>query len=231
MTLSDLLALAWRRWLVAVTCLGLTGVALFLVAPPVEAWNARVAVVLLVPRGTPGNPIASTTTSLIATTGVVARHVTGADDTAQTVSSDLNLASTEAEPGWSLRQPSVGGQWDVNYEEPRLDVKSWGRTRAEASAQMDQALAAIDDSLKSLQDERAVDQGQRIRVQLSPSQPVVTVQSGSRLRALAGTALAGLLLTLAAVVGADRLDVRRRARAAQGGADVAVERELTDSNR
>jgi hypothetical protein len=230
-TLSDLLALAWRRRVLTAACLLLTGVALFLVAPPVEAWNARVSVVLLVPQDTPGNPIASTTTSLIAATGVVARNVTGPDDGSQTVSSDLNLASTDPEPGWSLRQPSVGGQWDVNYEEPRLDVKSWGHTREQASAQMRQALTAIDDSLQHLQNERGVDESQRIRVRLSPDQPVYTIQSGSRIRSLAGTGLAGLLGTLAAVVGAERLAGRRRAAARPEGAEEASSRELADSSR
>jgi hypothetical protein len=209
-TLGDLLALARRRWVLTAACLMLTAVALVLVSPPVEAWNARVSVVLLAPRGTPGNPIASTTGSLIATTGVVAREVNGPSDPPQTVSSDLNLASTGSEPGWSLRQPNAGGQWDVNYEEPRLDVKAWGRTREQATEQVDAALTAIDRSLTSLQNRRGVEQSQRIRVTLSPDQPVLTVQPGSRVRALAGTALVGLLGTLAALVAAERFVNRRR---------------------
>jgi len=229
MTLGDLFLLARRRWPLTAVCLLLTGLALLLVSAPVAAWNARVSVVLLVPLGTPGNPIATTTTSLIATTGIVARKVNGPRDEAQTVSSDLNLASTGVRPGWSLRQPSVGGQWDVNYEEPRLDVKSWGRTPDEAFAQMDKALSAIDESLKSLQDSRGVDQSQRIRVQPSPAQPVLTIQSGSRIRALAGTALAGLLLTLAALVGAERLS-GRRSRSVLADVDDEALRELAESN-
>ena len=227
MTLSDLLSLAWRHRLVTASFLLLTGLAMVLVAPPVQAWNGRVSVVLLVPQGTPGNPIATTTRSLIATTGVVARGVNGPDDPPQTVSSDLNLASTDAEPGWSLRQPSVGGQWDSNFEEPRLDVKSWGHTSAEASAQMAAALQAINSSLKSLQDDRGVSQSQRIRVRLSPDQPVFTIQSGSRIRSLAGTGLAGLFGTLAAVLVAERLAGRRRADR-DPGRQRAAARDLAD---
>lgn len=230
MTLSDLLVLAWRQRLVTAVCLILTGVAMFMVSPPVEAWNARVSVVLLVPEGTPGNPLASTTRSLISTTGVVARVVDGPDELPQTVSSDLNLASTDPEPGWSLRQPSVGGQWDLNYEEPRLDVKSWGHTRDEASAQMDTALATISGSLKSLQDDRGVGQSQRIRVSLSPAQPVFTIQSGSRIRSVVGTGLAGLLGTLAAIMGAGRLADRRRARPESRDSERVAEHELAASD-
>lgn len=230
MTLSDLLALAWRQRLVALGCLILTGVAMATMLAPVEAWNARVSVVLLVPPGSPGNPLASTTSSLISTTGVVARVVDGPDDLPQTVSSDLNLASTDPEPGWSLRQPSVGGQWDSSYEEPRLEVKAWGHTRDEASLQMDTALAAISGSLRSLQDARGVSQSERIRVSLSPAQPVFTIQSGSRIRSVAGTGLAGVLATVAAIVGAGRLDERRRARAEAPDVDRVAEHELAASD-
>lgn len=230
-TFGDLLVLTWRHRLVAAVCLVLTGAALFLMSSPVEAWNARMSVVLLVPKGTPGNAIASTTASLIATTGVVARGINGPDDPPQTVSSDLNLASIGAEPGWSLRQPNAGGQWDVYYEEPRLDVKAWGHTLDGASAQMNEAVAAIETSLTSLQDARHVDASQRIRLKLSPDQPVFTVQSGSRIRGLAGTGIAGLLATLAAVMGAERLAEFRRSAPKPGRADGTELRQLADSHR
>jgi hypothetical protein len=230
-TLGDLLALMWRYGIVTTVCLILTGGAMYLMSPPVEAWNARVAVVLLVPSGTPGNAIASTTTSLIATTGIVARTVNGPNDLSTTVSSDLNLASVQAEPGWSLRQPNAGGQWDVYYEQPRLDVRAWGHTPNEASTQMRAALAAIDNALTALEDGRDVDVSQRIRLTLSPDQPVFTVQSGSRIRAMAGTGLAGLLGTLAAVLGSERLVERRRSMSKPRSADGAKPSELADSSR
>ncbi|WP_375431136.1 hypothetical protein [uncultured Friedmanniella sp.] len=231
MTFGDVLVLSWRFRFVTAVGLLLTGVALFLVSPPVEAWNVRVSVILLVPKGTPGNAIASTTTSLIATTGVVARNVNGPNDQSQTVSSDLTLASTETEPGWSLRQPNAGGQWDVDYEEPRLDVKAWGYTSEEASAQMRDALTKIEGSLTALQDSRKVAESQRIRLTLSPDQPVFTIQSGSRVRALAGTGLAGILVTLAGILGLERLLRGRTSAPEPSGADGAALDEFADSDR
>jgi hypothetical protein len=231
MTFGDLLALAWRHRLVTALCLVMTGVALFLGSSPIESWNGRVSVVLLPPEGTTGNAIAPTTGSLIATTGIVARAVHGPSEESKTVSSDLTLTSIGVERGWSVRQPNAGGQWDVNYEEARLDVKSSGRTVEEASAQMTEALTAIEDALTVLQDRRDVNEHERIRLELSPDQPVFTVQSGSRGRVMAGTGLAGLLVTIGMVLGAERLAESRRSASKPRSADGAELGEFADSYR
>ena len=93
-------------------CLVLTGVALFLGSSPIESWNGRVSVVFLAPEGATGNAIAPTTGSLIATTGIVARAVSGPGEEAQTVSSDLTLTSVGVERGWSVgsRMPAGSGK-------------------------------------------------------------------------------------------------------------------------
>ena len=132
---------------------------------------------------------------------------------------------------WSVRQPNAGGQWDVNYEEARLDVKSSGRTVEEASGQMTEALAAIEDALKKLEDGRDINENERIRLELSPNQPVFTVQSGSRIRAMAGIGLAGLLITIGMVLGAERLAESRRSASKPRSPDSADLRELADGPR
>ncbi len=231
MTVGYLLALVWRHRFVTAVCLVLTGVALFLGSSPIESWNGRVSVVLLAPESAKGNAIAPTTGSLIATTGIVARSVNGPGEESQTVSSDLTLTSIGVERGWSVRQPNAGGQWDVNYEEARLDVKSSGRTVEEASAQMTEALTAIEDALTVLEDGRDVNEHERIRLDLSPDQPVFTVQSGSRIRAMAGTGLAGLLMTAVVVLGAERLAESRRSASKPRSADGSDLGEFADSHR
>ena len=155
----------------------------------------------------------------------------GPGEESQTVSSDLTLTSMGVERGWSVRQPNAGGQWDVNYEEARLDVKSSGRTVEEASAQMTEALTAIEDALTVLEDRRDVNEHERIRLELSPDQPVFTVQSGSRVRAMAGTGLAGLLITIGMVLGAERLAESRRSASKPRSADGADLGEFADSHR
>jgi hypothetical protein len=231
MTVGYLLTLGWRHRLVTAVCLVLTGVALFLGSSPTESWNGRVSVVLLAPEGSNGDAIAPTTGSLIATTGIVTRRVNGPREESVTVSSDLTLTSIGVERGWSVRQPNAGGQWDVNYEEARLDVKSSGRTVEEASAQMTEALTAIEDALTVLEVRRGVNERERIRLDLSPDRPVVTVQSGSRLRVMAGTGLAGLLMTIAVVLAAERLTESRRSASKPRSADGSDPGELADSHR
>jgi hypothetical protein len=230
MTVGHLLALVWRHRLVTAVCLMLTGVALLLGSSPIESWNGRVSVVFLAPEGE-GNAIAPTTGSLIATTGIVARRVNGPGEESETVSSDLTLTSIGVERGWSVRQPNAGGQWDVNYEEARLDVKSSGRTVEEASAQMTEALTAIEDALTVLEDGRDVNEHARIRLDLSPDRPVFTVQSGSRIRVMAGTGLAGLLMTAVVVLGAERLAKSRRSASKPRSADGSDLGEFADSHR
>ena len=231
MSVGCLLTLGWRHRFVTAVCLVLTGVAVFVGSSPIESWNGRVSVVLLAPEGGKGNAIAPTTASLIATTGVVARSVNGASEASQTVSSDLTLTSIGVERGWSVRQPNAGGQWDVNYEEARLDVKSSGRTVEEASAQMTEALTAIEDALTALEDGRDVSEHERIRLDLSPDRPVFTVQSGSRVRVMAGTGLAGLLMTAVVVLGAERLAKSRRSASKPRSADGFDLGEFADSHR
>jgi hypothetical protein len=231
MTVGYLLTLGWRHRLVIAVCLVLTGVAVFLGSSPIESWNGRVSVVLLPPEGGKGNAIAPTTASLIATTGIVAHSVNGASEESQTVSSDLTLTSLGVERGWSVRQPNAGGQWDVNYEEARLDVKSSGRTVEEASAQMTEALAAIEDALTVLEVRRGVSERERIRLDLSPDRPVFIVQSGSRIRVMAGAGLAGLLMTIAVVLAADRLTESRWSATKPRSADGSALGEFADSHR
>jgi len=231
MTVGYLLTLGWRHRLVIAVCLVLTGVAVFLGSSPIESWNGRVSVVLLPPEGGKGNAIAPTTASLIATTGIVAHSVNGASEESQTVSSDLTLTSLGVERGWSVRQPNAGGQWDVNYEEARLDVKSSGRTVEEASAQMTDALAAIEDALTVLEVRRGVSERERIRLDLSPDRPVFIVQSGSRIRVMAGAGLAGLLMTIAVVLAADRLTESRWSATKPRSADGSALGEFADSHR
>lgn len=212
MTIWDLLATAWRRRLVVLACALASGLLLYGVAAPVVAYNGRVTVLLLVPQGTPGNALSTTTQSLIGMAGVAARAATGPHDAPQTVSADITLASMGVERGWSLRQPNAGGQWEIRYEDPLLDVQSTGRTLEEAQATMQEALDHVRAALTELEDRADVPATARIRTELSPQEPAFTVQTGSRVRALALTAVICAIGTGAAVLAADGLASRRARR-------------------
>ena len=219
-SIGDLLSLAWRYRILVAVCMVATGAAVLFGSQPATSWNGRVTVVMLTPSGVKGNAIAPTTASVIATTGIVARSVNGAGDPPQTVSSDLTLTSMGVSHGWSVRQPNAGGQWDVHYEEPTLDVKSSGRTLDEANAQMDDALDHIQSALTDIQESQGVKEDQRIRMELSPAQPVYTIQTGSRKRAMIGIFLSGVLGTLGLLIAVHR--VRTRSVLSQPGTPVSI---------
>lgn len=154
---------------------------------------ARVRVVLLPPAGGLPNALAETTSSLVSLAGVVARGVEGFGDDVETVDSQVSLASQGVRVGYSVRQPNLGGQWDSTFSDPVVDVQAVGPTREVAAAQLATALVRIGDVLAELQDRESVPADLRVRVSLSPADPVYEIQKGSRTRAVAATGFAGIV--------------------------------------
>lgn len=210
MTIWDLVATMWRQRLITALCLVATAGALVFAGSTHDAYNGRVRIVLLTPAVVPGNALATTTGSLIAMTGVVARVANGTREAASTVSADLSLTSLGVTEGWSIRQPSAGGQWEPRFEDPVLEVQSSGRTREAAEASMADALRHVEDALTQLQDAESVPVSLRIRTELSPASPVFTVQNGSRVRAVAMTGVVGVLVTGYLALQVDTFSRRRR---------------------
>jgi hypothetical protein len=154
---------------------------------------ARVRVVLLPPAGGLPNALAETTSSLVSLAGVVARGVEGFGGAVETVDSQISLASQGVRTGYSVRQPNLGGQWDSAFSDPAVDVQAVGPTQEVAAVQLGMALARIGDVLTELQDRESVPADLRVRVRLSPADPVYEIQKGSRTRAVAATGLAGIM--------------------------------------
>jgi predicted RNase H-like HicB family nuclease len=201
----------WRQRYVTVLCLVATLLLVTSVGPGHEAYNGRVQVRFLTPAVVPGNALATTTSSMVAMAGVVARSANGPRDAPVTVSSDLSLPSLGVERGWQIRQPSVGGQWEPGFEDPVLNVQSSGTTLEEAKASMAEALKAVDGALTELQDAEKVPLDLRVRTQLIPDEAAYTVQGGSHIRAVAVITLLGVLATGAAAMYLDQWrDGRRR---------------------
>ncbi|WP_309135073.1 hypothetical protein [Cellulomonas sp.] len=212
MTVWDVLVTVRRHWLVSGLCLVLAAGGVLLAGERQESWNGNVTVLLLAPEGTRGNVLAGSTSSLVATTGVVVRAVTGPHDEPQTVSGDLTLTSIGHVAAWRVQQPSSGSQWERSYDTAEVDVRSSGPTLAEAQAQMVAALDRVHAELTRIQDLEQVDPSQRIRTELSPSEPVYLLQSGSRPRAMAAAAVLGVLGVVGAAFVAEAFAARRRAR-------------------
>lgn len=210
MTIWDLLRIARSHpiLLVLVALVVATGVAA--AARPVHVWNGTVRVVLLAPPSNPRNPYGSTSRSLVAMAGLVARDVEGFDSPPQTVDSYLTLPSQGVASGFQVRQHNRGGQWVSFYEDPSVDVQSTGPTHAAAKSAMQAGVDAVLSSLDDLQNSQSVPSDWRIRTQLTPQNPVYTMQSGSRVRAVGAAAALGVMGALGALGIAEAVSRRRR---------------------
>jgi hypothetical protein len=211
MTVSDLLRLSVRHWVVSLLVLACIAAGGLWATQQHAAYNGRVSVMFLAPSATDGNVLAGTTFALVATTGIVAGQVNGPAPQSQTVG-DVTLSSTGVATGWSVRQPNNGGQWVVHFSDPLLDVRSTGPTLGAAQEQMQIALTKVDTALAELQDDADVPDDARISTLLSPLEPVYTVQSGSRVRTMGGVALLGILTWAGALLAADKLRPARARR-------------------
>lgn len=203
MTVSDLFRLAVHHRLVslvALVCMALGG---WWSTQQHVAYNGEVTVILLAPEATDDNVLAGTISTLVATAGIVAGKVNGPSTPPQTVAS-VTLASIGVPEGWSVRQPSNGGQWVVHYGDSLLDIRSTGPTYEAAQQQMQTALTRVDTTLAELQDQAGVPSDHRIVTFLNPATPVYTVQSGSTVRTLAAVLLLTLLGWAAALLAAER---------------------------
>lgn len=196
MTIWDLLAAAARRRVVTLLGILLTGLAVFWVTTVPEVYSSQVRVVLLPPVSSQSNGYAYTSESLIHLAGVVARQIRGSGDVAETVSGDVTLSGEGYREGYAVRHPNVGGQWKYEFDQPVLDVQAVGRSRAQAESQMAHALRLVESTLAELQDAEGSSAANRVRTSLSPPIPQLRVEGGSSARAVAATALTGVILTL-----------------------------------
>ena len=160
---------------------------------PASAVVGEVRVVLLPPPGGLPNALAETTSSLVSLAGVVSRGVEGFSDP-KPVDPTVTLASQGVRAGYSVRQPNLGGQWESSFQDPVVDVQAVGPTQEVAATQMSMGLSHVGRVLTEMQDAQGVPPDLRVRVRLSPPDPVYQVQKGSRARASAATLVAGSVL-------------------------------------
>jgi hypothetical protein len=201
-TVGDLLGVLRRRWLlVPVWLLGsLLVVQAALQYPPVY-WSR--AEVRFLPPQTSKNPnsLEFTTSSVIATAGLVARSLTSASEVPATATTVL-LHDRGIREGTSVVQPNSGGQWAANFEDPILDVQAVGATPEEVDQLRDDRVAAINAELERLQAD--VPLRYRITTTTTPADPMVQAKQGSRHRAALALAIVLGVLGLWGLVLIDR---------------------------
>lgn len=218
MTIWDLLTVAWRFRALTAVLMALTLAGTYAAAQPSTAYVGRVRVLLLAPEVYPGNALATTTQSLVAMAGVVAREVNGFSGEPQTVDSTVSLPSEGIVVGTSVRQINLGGQWDFLYEDPALDIQSTAPTLDEARTLLAGAVQEVEDALTTIQDTKSVPTALRIRTRLTPEEPVFTIQSGNRYRAIGASLGVGTLLSVLVLLVAE--ERTRRPGASRGAGRV-----------
>lgn len=152
-------------------------------------YEGDVNVVLLMPVGAKtDNALAARPAALADFAGIVARSVAGRGGGEISVSDEVTLAAQGVRHGWSVRQPSSGGQWNYSFDQPVVEVRATGPTEAAVVAQLTEVIARIRADIARRESVAGARADQRVRLTLSPSTPIVLYGGGDRRRAtLAGT--------------------------------------------
>jgi hypothetical protein len=210
MTLSDLIAAAWRFRAVVVLGMIITVSAGLMSIEDRSVYWTRAEVVFLVPQNEyHPNALGESSESVIITAGAVAKSVLGPDRLPKYASPDVSLIGAGIRQGWSITLPDTGGQWSTNFDSQVLMIEAVGPSRQFVLSTADDLRGSIAESLRALQEVESVAPENMITIKASPNVPAIYRVSGSRPRALAMTMLLGGGLTLAAVV---VLDARRSRR-------------------
>ncbi|WP_244931730.1 hypothetical protein [Nocardioides sp. W7] len=211
MYLADALTVLLRRWVVVLLGVLLTGGACYAVIKYVEPdYQASGQMLFLLPpeasgESTPTSPFLNFQAGLSTAGSLVAGRVATKD-----AQRELAAEGNSAEYAVALT-PEAG---------PLLVITSKDKDPAVALATRDAVMDRISADLAAIQTTARVPNRQMITAQISSTSENAEVLPGSRMRALAGAAGAGMLLTLLLAFGTDRianLRRERRARAAERG--------------
>lgn len=214
-TISSSRRIVPKRLYVLVLVAGLLGTmitAAFLVRRP-GVYYSRVSVLFLAPASTRyPNRLLTGSDSLITTAGVVGKMVAAGETNLPVVSDAVTLPSEGVRHGFSVKLPNDGGQWADNFDKAQLDVQAVAGTNVEVAALLGRVIGEINTDLARLQDEAGTLTKNRITTRITPPQPPVYFNTGSKIRTLAGIFLLGIGLSVALASGARRFAVRRTAR-------------------
>jgi len=206
MNLVDALLLLARRWLVVILGLAATAAACYQVSEVVGPdYQASSEVLFLLPPDstgveTPSNPLLNTPEGLLTTASLIAGNVSTKD-------AERALAAQGATAEYAIALVPGAG--------PLLVITAKDKSPRVALATRDAVMTRVGAELDLLQAEKRVPARQLISASTSSVSSRAEVLPGSRLRAVGGTAGAGLLLTLMLAFAVDRL-LRRRGRSRRG---------------
>lgn len=158
------------------------------------------------------NPLDARISTTVDFAGLVAKEVGQVADSKVTVSKQITLLDLGVTDGWSVRQPSDGGQWNYIFDEPAIEVQATGPTPERVTEQIAHVMGRISDTITAREDAAEVETANRVTVIASPPMPVVTYSEGSRGRAKLALAIAACLAAWGAHRAAGHLLARRAGR-------------------
>lgn len=213
-TIWDVLRAVARRRSIALAGGVVTLLALALVAMHPGVYWAQANVVFLAPTTTQNpNVLQSTSAGLISTAGYVEQMV-NAGVVKPATASQVTLLGQGVRDGYSIELPDVGGQWSHNFDRALLNVQVTGPSAAVVRTRLNSLIEKIRTTTRQIQAKDHVSPAGLIRTDVTPAEPRISYATGSRPRALAGTLLLGVGLTVLSVVRIDAWSSRRQPRRA-----------------
>lgn len=213
----EMLLMLRRRWYAAVAGAALTLGAVVLVTAHPGVYTTQANVLFLAPK-TPARPNAleSTTSSVIATAGLVERLVNSGVEPPAT-SSLVTLVGRGVRDGTSVELPNSGGQWAQNFDTPVLRLQVTGSSAESVAQRFAQLHERVSSTAARLQSARGAQAPSLIGTRLSPAVPPMLYEAGHRKVAVLVTTALGGCLTLLLVYLIDALGPRLAARLRRRG--------------
>ncbi|WP_134742392.1 hypothetical protein [Nocardioides sp. 503] len=205
---------ARRRLLVLALALGGLVVTVLMTSAVGSAqgvYVGKVEVVVHLPRtlAVP-NPLATSNQEAVRFAALVAEVATHGEEVPRVTNQSLTLADQGLRHETMISLVNLGGQWANDFSRPFIRVEAVDETPQGVSRRLQDGIARVTRALERLQDEAGVPTPTRATASSVPAEPQVRYAPTHRERAMAATALLGLVLT--AVVcrrGTRSLDARR----------------------
>lgn len=202
-----------RRWYVLAGCLAMTALLFDLVqsTPPVFASQVKIAV--LAPSSVDRSALQKPDAIALASIAVI--EVNQKPHRLLSSTTDTSIYGRGTDQGTDVRLDFSGNQWKPEVRRPYVVIEAADLSAEAVQARIDTSVSELETAIRRLEEEQGVSTRGRVEIVQIPQEAVIIQVPKSRSRALMGSGLVGMALTLWAVPGVDRLlSARRRRRGA-----------------
>lgn len=204
-TARDLINLFLRRWYLVAIGAVVTLSAMYATLHHPGVYWTKLTVVLLAPAEEYyPNKIRDPRHQLAPLAGLVVTEWNKDHQPTLTGSADTTIFGEGKRDDVQVRMPNQGSQWKPLYVSPNIDVQVVGSNPAEVEARAIEVSDELDRILLQVQADLGVHKTVRVTSLQTPAVPTVAYMNGSPPRALLATALAGALITFAAIYWLER---------------------------